>query len=194
MEREGPPLEVLVRRLAETPGDFLGDPKIAGTGEVEVRAVVGDVLRLSGQVPSAASLEVFAGADARKDRNRLSVTLLVSWLLADDWFVAGRFSPPALIKVLHDDATEIAALVGAKKFVSDPDRREELARLVLARLGCRPQGETMAHAQDRLMTLSSLERTRVLKASQAAAQRAREIREALVKKAAEESADKWTRE
>lgn len=194
MQREGPPLEVLVRRLAETPEDFLVEPRIGNAGTVEVRAVVGDLLRLHGQLPEPAALEAFAGGDARRDRNRLGVALVMSWLLAEAWFVRSRFATTALLPLLATEATELAALVPAKKLVGDPDRREELVRLVLARLGCRPEGESPAHAQDRLTTLSSIERARVLKISQAAAQRAREIREALAKKAAEEAADKWTRE
>ena len=87
-----------------------------------------------------------------------------------------------------------AAQVAARKFVSDPDRREELARFALARLGFRPAGETLAQAQDRLTTLNSAERARVLRAARAAEERSRQIREALTRKAAEESADKWTRE
>ena len=66
--------------------------------------------------------------------------------------------------------------------------------MALARLGFRPAGETLAQAQDRLTTLNSAERARVMKVAQAAEQRARQIREALTRKAAEESADKWTRE
>ena len=88
----------------------------------------------------------------------------------------------------------ISLQVAARRFVSDPDRREELARVALARLGYRPAGETLAQAQDRLTTLNSAERARVMNASRAAEERARQIREALAKKAAEESADKWTRE
>jgi hypothetical protein len=65
---------------------------------------------------------------------------------------------------------------------------------VLARLDCRPEGETIAQATDRLSGLSGTERRRLLEASRASEQRARAIREALAKKAAEESADKWTRE
>ena len=194
MQREGPPLELLVRRLTETPEDFLAEPKVGALGVIEVRAVVGDLLRQCGHVPNPAALQGFAGLDARRDRNRLAVTLIVAWFLAEEWFQRARFSAEDLVRVLHDDAAEIAPLVAAKKFVSDPDRREELARLILARLGCRPAGESAAQAQDRLTTLSSVERARVLKVSQAAAKRAREIREALARKAAEESADKWTRE
>jgi hypothetical protein len=98
------------------------------------------------------------------------------------------------MQLLETDANELAAQIAARKFISDPDRREELARVALARLGFRPAGETMAQSQDRLTTLSSAERSRVMKAAQIAEQRARQIREALARKAAEESADKWTRE
>jgi len=69
-----------------------------------------------------------------------------------------------------------------------------MIRFALARLDLRPSGETLTQAQDRLTTLSSIERNRVLAASRAAEQRTRDIREALARKAAQESADKYTRE
>src|SRR5438046_2502445 len=72
--------------------------------------------------------------------------------------------------------------------------KHTVARVVLARLNYRPARETIAQATDRLSSLSSTERRRLLEASRAAERRARAIREALAKKAAEESADKWTRE
>jgi regulator of extracellular matrix RemA (YlzA/DUF370 family) len=58
----------------------------------------------------------------------------------------------------------------------------------------RPAGETVAQAEDRLISLSSAEHARVLRASRDAEKRAQEIRAALARKAAEESADKYTRE
>jgi hypothetical protein len=194
MQREGPPLETLLRRLAETPEDFLAEPRIGATGVIEVRAVVADLLRLGGNQPDPDQLATFAGDVPRSDRNRLAAVLIATWLLADEWFLAAKFSAPELLRILQDDLRELAGLVAARKFVTEAERREELSRLVLARLGARPAGETPAQAQDRLTTLSSLERARVLKVSQVAAKRAREIREALARKAAEESADKWTRE
>mgnify|MGYP003580705592 CR=1 FL=1 len=76
----------------------------------------------------------------------------------------------------------------------EPERREELVRTTVARLGLQPDGETAAQAADRLASVSGVERRRLLQASRAAEARARAIREALARKAAEESADKWTRE
>lgn len=194
MEREGPVLETLTRRLAETPEDFLAEPRIGAAGRVHTAAVVGDLLRALRAPAGSGELRRFHGADPRADRNRLSLTLVLCWLLADEWFARAALPAAALLPLLGEQAHELAAQSAAGKFVTDPDRREELARLALARLGYRPAGETLAQAQDRLSTLSSAERARVLRAARAAEERAREIREALARKAAEESADKWGRE
>ena len=194
MEREGPFLESLTRRLAETPEDFLAEPRIGQTGRVQTVAVVADLLQLLGSSAEGPELRRFAGVDARRDRNRLSITLLLCWLLADEWFRQARPVAGEVIRVLDTEAAELAGRVAVRKFVTDPDRREELARLALARLGFRPAGESLAQAQDRLTTLNSAERARVMQAARVAEERARRIREALAKKAAEESADKWTRE
>ncbi len=51
MQSEGPPLEVLLRRLLETPSEFLAEPRIGGHGDIDVAAVVWDVLRESGGRP-----------------------------------------------------------------------------------------------------------------------------------------------
>jgi hypothetical protein len=194
MTREGPPLETLVRRLAETPQDFLAEPRIGERGQVHVAAVVGDLVERVGGEVSASALEPFEGESGKADRNRLSVVLMLCWLLADDWFRQVRPDAGALLQLLDEGARELAGGATAKRFLEDADRREEMARLALARLGFRPAGESVAQAEDRMTSLSSAERSRVMKASRAAEERARSIREALARKAAEESADKWTRE
>lgn len=194
MNKEGPSLESLTRRIAETPLDFLAEPRIGKSGQIHVAAVVNDLVRELGGALAPDDLSGFAGKDRRADRNRLGMTLIICWMLADEWFRSARPGAQELISLLRDEAALLAGQVAAGKAVSDPDRREELVRLALARLGYRPEGETTAQAQDRLTTLSSIERARVLRASRAAEERARAIREALAKKAAEESADKFTRE
>ncbi len=128
MQAEGPVLETLTRRLAETPEDFLAEPRIGNSGRVHVAAVVGDLVRTFGAPLEAESLGAFEGTDIRRDRNRLAVGLLLAWLLADDWFRQNKLPAGALLE------------------------------------------------------------------PRAAEERARAIREALVRKAAEESADKFTRE
>ena len=192
LTREGPPLAALLHRVAETPKDFLAEPRIGAAGRVHVDAVVGDLLTALGVAVTQHDLQHFAGNGP--SRNAQAVTLLLSWLLADPWFATAAPTKAELLALLGDGASELAAATLARRFVDDPDRREELVRVTLAAIGARPVGESEAQAEDRLTSLSSAERTRVVDAARAAELRARQIREALRKKAAEESADKWTRE
>jgi hypothetical protein len=192
MHIPGPPLETLLRRLADTPPDFLDEPKIGASGVVRVAAVVNDLLARGPGRASLQELQRFAGRDA--DAARLRMVLVMAWLLADDTFQLAGFARADVLNVLDATAGELAASAPAVRYLRDPDRREELVRLLLARLGLRPQGETAEQATDRLSALSATERQRLLQASRAAEARARLIREALARKAAEDSADKWTRE
>lgn len=194
MQLPGPPLEILLRRVADTPPDFLDEPRIGASGEVGVVAVVNDLLSRGPGRASLQELQRFEGRNAGADKARLKMALLMSWLLADDAFLASSLARADVLRVLDETAAELALLASTTKYMQDPDRREELVRVVLARLGLRPAGETVEQATDRLSALSATERQRLLQASRAAEARARAIREALVKKAAEESADKWTRE
>jgi len=193
LSREGPPLPALLQRVAETPKDFLAEPRIRGAGDVHVGAVVGDLLASLGAEATSSELERFT-AKGPADRNLLAVVLLLCWVLADPWFASAAPTKAQLLALLGETAAELAAATSARKFVDDPDRREELVRVTLASIGCRPAGESEAQAEDRLTSLSSAERARVVEAARAAELRARQIREALRKKAAEESADKYTRE
>lgn len=193
MQREGPELEVLLQRVAQTPEDFLAEPALAGRPGVQVPAVVGDLCRMLGQPQPDAVLAGLAGS-AKSERNRLAVTLLVSWVLAEPGLRPAAESCSALAELLVEGAAELARHTPSARFVADPDRREELVRFVLARLGLRPARESVAQAQDRLTSLSAAERARVLSAARVAEERARQIREQLARKAAQESADKWTRE
>lgn len=194
MNQSGPHLETLLRRLADTPPDFLDEPRIGSTGQVFVPAVVNDLLSRLGERAPLTILERFQAKNGVADRNRLMLVMIVAWLLADDWFVAARLPQADSVRLLDETARELAEASAARKYIDDPDRREELARLALARLGYRPAGETVAQATDRLSALSVSERYRLLEASRAAEARARAIREELVRKQAEASADKWTRE
>lgn len=193
MQREGPALEVLLQRIAATPTEFLEEPRIGNGGVIHVAAVVRDLLDSRSVAFQVAELAAFVSRDAKVDRNRLSIVLLMCWLIADE-SLNGELHPQNTLALLLDDAKQLAAYTNAAKLISDAERREELARLALSRHDLRPYGETLAQAQDRFVAISSLERARILRASKAAEARAREIREALARKAAEESADKWTRE
>lgn len=193
MTLEGPSLQSLTSRLAETPSAFLAEPRIGKRGEIATAAVVGDLCRILGIEPDAQQLTAFAGGKYQA-RNFLMLVQVASWLLADSWFQRKQLTLPAILRILESECRELAQRHQATAFINDDDRREELARLALARLDHRPAGETEIQAQDRLTSISSSERERVIRAAREAEARNRELREALARKAAQESADKYTRE
>lgn len=197
MNEEGPLLETLTRRLAECPADFMAAPyERGGKGAVYVAAVVFDLLRELGGAPlTAQQLEAFElkRGDARSERV-LRVVLIAAWLLYDPWFRSRRKFASQAYEFLASGLGDVAAIVPPQAFVADGDRREELARLCLSALGLRPAGETESQAEDRLATLDSVERGRVVREARVAEARARQIREAMARKAAEEAAAVYGRE
>jgi hypothetical protein len=194
MNQEGPLLETLTRRLSECPSEFLEEPRGAPSGgRVETAAVVSDLLRdLGGEMLTLQEAAAF-GYKAQGKRERLQLVLISCWLLHDSWFLSNK-RHQGVLKFLTEGLADLTDLVKPEKFVIDPDRREELVRLCLEALGLRPKGETLAQAQDRLATLNSVERARVIREAQAAEERARVIREEMARKAAEEAASYYGRD
>lgn len=198
--KDGPQLESLLRRLTECPAEFLSDPVVGAAGVVDVAAVVSDLLSDLGGAPltvnDAASLRLVMSTASPAEKNRLRVALITAWLLHDPCFRAYDIDNISIDvrKFLTSQIDELANAVSASRLVTDPDRREELARLILKALGMKPAGETDDQAQDRLKTVSSVERKRVVSQARAAEDRAKEIREAMRRKAAEESAAAYGRE
>jgi len=192
MNSYGPSLQLLLQRIAECPADFLEEPCIGSKGRLAVAALVNDCLRRHGYCISVVDLQALQSKSA--NRKQLQLAALCAWLLGENWFHSANIEANALFELFNHGLTELAKFSDVDKCVHDAERREEFARFILARLDYRPAGETLAQASDRLSALSSVERQRLLRESQVAEKRAREIREALARKAAEESADKWTRE
>src|SRR3989338_8744814 len=183
MTREGPLLEALTRRLARQ-------------GQAHVAAVVSDTLvALGGEPLGRERADAFQPRQKAADqRNRLSIVLIACWLLNDPWFIQERRFASAAYELLAQGLFEPAQHVRSTLFVTDADRREELARLCLKALDLHPAGETEVQALDRLATLNTAERARVIGLARAAEERARLIREAMAAQAAQEAADKWGRE
>lgn len=179
-------LQLLTHRLSECPSEFLA-PR-----EIQVGAVVWDTLREMGFAQSPHDM-VFYDNDEMSE-NRLKIVLVACWLLGDDSFPMSPEYSDRAMAFLRDGLKDVAEIVKGAEFISDADRREELARMCLDALGLRPENESEEYARDRLTTLSSLERARVLRATQVAQKRAEDIREAMRQKSAAEAAAKYTRE
>jgi hypothetical protein len=193
MSREGPVLDRLTHRLSECPASCLRPPRTGREDGVHVDAIVNDLIVTLGGTPPRDALAGFA-ASAPRTRRSLSLVLIACWLLHDDWFQTAGPVDGLALTWLQSGLTTLAELITPDLFVRDPDRREELVRLCLAALGLRPAGETDAQADDRLRALDSVERVRILRDTREQQERARQLREAMRKKEAEEAAAKVSRE
>ena len=186
MQNEGPQLEVLTHRLAECPPEFLLPPLGFLSGAINVTALVADHFRALGVPMPAMRLP--------KNERELSHISLATWLLSHEWFVAQPQLGASTAKLFATGFTNLASVVTAEQCVRDPDRREEFARICLAALSLRPKGETIEQASDRLTALDSVARVRVMRDTRASEARAREVREQMARRAAQEAAAKATRE
>lgn len=186
----GPELSVLTRRLLDTPGDFLLEPRLSRGGAVQgvlhVDAVVNDTLLwLGGEGLRSVEADGLRLAERGAEPPALRLVLLACWLLHEPSF-KGRTDLVAGAKtLLLSGLRPLATAVRPADCVSDDDRREELARLVLKAVGLRPAGESKEVAQDRLASLDSVARLQVAKKAAEAAKRAQQVREAAAKAAAE---------
>ncbi|OZG74750.1 hypothetical protein BTA51_03765 [Hahella sp. CCB-MM4] len=185
--REGPDINTLHHRLTEYPKEWLASPLPA-----YFIAVVHDAVFEHCTEVSASDLDPFRRPYQQCEWYRMS--LLMAYFLADESFDAYQFPLNLLLRLFEETAKELTQAGSNNVYISDVDRREEFIRVVLSSLKLRPKGETGVQAEDRLQAVSSQERLKVLKASQAAEERAREIREALARQKAKEAADKMARE
>lgn len=190
MKHPGPALLRLQHRLSDTPAAFW-QPDTQAT-RWPLPALVHDLLWHHRLDVTAADLDAFRGKSAHHPW--YATTRLMIWLLMDEAFSPHVNNKRLVLSALTSTAEALHAGGRVAHYVDDIDRREEFIRVVLDCLELRPEGETAAQAQDRLASISSAERMKLIAASRAAEERARQVREALARKAAEEAADKWTRE
>jgi len=193
MKHEGPPLELLTSHLADCPEELL---TIHDRPRPVTRALVADTLRdLGFDRPTPAAADLWFQNDTR-DHRRLVFVRLACWLLHHPWFCSSEFAIDQQTAELFFDVAfaRLSKVMAAEKMVHDPERREEFVRLILSELGYFPEGETAAHAQDRLTTLDSVERIRLAKETAFARQRAKALREAMQRRAARETAATYGRE
>jgi hypothetical protein len=199
MKGEGPALERLLHRLVNTPGEFLKLPMMSSgggdQGRVAVGAIVSDMLRMHGEVGLGVDEgSLFVPGRSGTTIRSARVALLLCWLLTDESLRSIQSVKDRFLAMMKEKIRTLADCVEPEQFVDDSDRREELVRVLLAGFELRPEGETVPQATDRLATLDSVERTRILKEAKEAEERARQVREAMKKKAAEAAAAKVSRE
>lgn len=207
MKNPGPPLEALIDRLIAIPGEFFifaDDPHDSATG-ICLPALVNDLLLDKGGTPLSdeeisdslgGNIEQKHGKKTVKNINYSGVVSILCYIYEDGFF-SGKKGESDRIKsfLLSQKLVELSnAVESADEFLKDPDRREEICRRALDALNYYPQGENEKNSADRLLTLDSVERKKILIKTVEAQIRAKEIREAMLRQEAEEAASKMSRE
>ena len=182
----GPSVEALTRRLIDTPRDLLAEPVGAPDGQVVVAAVVSDVLRLHG----GTGLDTVTAAPFRLPPAPTAVTPDGHQLAAVRAPRGRGCSPtPASSRARRPDLVlavphERAPGAGRHRAVGDAGGRPRPARGARPPVRARPsawcrRARPRPSRVDRLATLDSAERARVLAATREAEQRAEEVRQAM---------------
>ncbi len=191
---EGPDLAHLMNRLAACPPIFLEAPVGTPHGKIHTAAVVSDIIRRIGG-PFLSEREARRLTERKANAGRvLRLTQVAAWVLADDWFKGKSRYQKKARELLTGRLAALARVLPPDSVIDDMDRREELVRVILAALDLRPAGESEAAAVDRLAALDSGSRIKLAKEAAEAEARARKVREAMARKAAQEAANNWGRE
>ncbi len=147
-------------------------------------------LHQTGQFPKTDLVSLAPRITSSQESQLLRICL---WLLTHGAFYQNPEWSAGIIKILNS-VKELASQVSPSLFLKDPERREEIIRLVLSAMNLPIEGETEGESQRRRESLDSLARARILQETRASQQRVQAIREALARKEAEEAASKYTRE
>ena len=177
-------VERLCARLAQVPAAFCAPVEPNQPGSVRVDAVVADLFRDRARyTPTQEQLDVLRlrgrarSKERRASRRHLELVMIACWLLYDEAF--DGVSSEQLEQLCRERLLAMAKVVAARACIDDPDRREELVRVCLAQLGRTPAGESAADAADRLASLDSVRRAKLLE--QARAREAKRHRDRLEK-------------
>jgi hypothetical protein len=202
MKNPGPPLQELIDHLILIPGEFTGkvDKSEDTAAKISIPAIVNDLLLDLGGVPLSDE-ETPAKFLSKKENkpetyNYLKLISILCYIYEYRFFIDNKSGSEKIKAFLLSQ--RLIDLSGAVKssdeFITDPERREEICRAALDAAGYYPEGENEQNARDRLSTLDSVERKIILTRTAEAQKKARELKEAMMRKEAEEAASKMSRE
>jgi len=194
---KGPSISYIDLRLSEIPPIFIDKPEIID-GFTTTSIILSDLLyEIEDRPLSRIETDKFFNS-IKSDINRLKIIQIICYILNDNWFrnyfKSNKNKINSIKSFLFTDLTEYSKINKAERFVYDGEGREELSRLLFKSLSLIPEGETETEAKDRLVSIDSIERKKVIELSKQSQKRIKELREALERKEAEEAASKMSRE
>ncbi|MBN1617171.1 MAG: hypothetical protein JW875_07640 [Spirochaetales bacterium] len=193
MKKIGPPLAHLLRRLEDTPVEFYTLPVNGAPDSMAVHALIADLCLTLGTPFKIKDINRLCVGRGVISDNTYRLMAVGTWFLSDT-SLTFLLTPSAVCTVIEKSLAQLSYERNVEYYLFEEDGREEFVRAVLRDLGARPEGETIAQAEDRLSAVSSQARRVVMGEAAEGLARDRQLRAALAKKAAEEAADKYMRE
>lgn len=185
-----PTISELIHHIKRCPQEFLSPPVKDDKGEVHTEALVNDIFRmLSGELTAPKHVGVNARACSLAELRLINISC---WVLTHPFFKT--IDHQWINDAFYAKLRPVASLVKSELWVNDEERAEELARMILQCCGYIPGGETREEALDRFESVNTVNRLKVIEESNAANERAKEIRKKMAEKKAREAANVYGRE
>ncbi len=132
--------------------------------------------------------------EVKNDPNLLGLHGLICYLLCDISLQGLNLNLDELVRFLKERLPTLSNCVQPyTEWTSDSERSEELVRALFSYLKIIPEGESEKYSVDRLRSIDTIERIRILEESKKAQERAKEILRK-IKEAEDEAASKYNRE
>ncbi|MEO8773502.1 MAG: hypothetical protein ABI371_04140 [Gelidibacter sp.] len=129
-----------------------------------------------------------------KKDNEWRAIHMSAWLLSHKVFLNISKPDEKLFMFWFKDLSDASDYVEADQWINDEERAEEMVRLLLNRCEIIPYGESHEEAADKLSSVSSAERHKVLTQSYEAHERIMQIKREMAEKKAREAANTYGRE
>lgn len=151
------------------------------------RLVCNDFLKKEFKIPSHFNL-------AYIDDNHWRTIHISIWLLSHPDFLNNALLEDKLYDFWFEELSEVSLYVKFNEWIIDEERAEEMVRLLLYCYEIIPKGESQDEAADKLSSLSSADRHKVLQQSYQAHERIMKIKKEMAEKKAREAANTYGRE
>jgi hypothetical protein len=151
------------------------------------KVVSNDFLRNDFKIPSEFNLKFI-------NDNHWRAIHISTWLLSNKDFVNNPAIEEQLYSFWFVELQLASAYVKFNEWINDDERAEEMVRLLLNCCEITPHGENEEEAADKLSSLSSVDRHKVLKQSYEAHERIMNIKREMAEKKAREAANTYGRE
>jgi hypothetical protein len=132
--------------------------------------------------------------DVNLNSNHWQAIHVSAWLLSHQNFINKPSIEDKLYNFWFEELREASAYVKFNEWVSDDERAEEMVRILLNCCEIIPNGENQDESTDKLSSLSSADRHKVLKQSYEAHERIMNIKREMAEKKAREAANTYGRE